>query len=803
MQSVCIPTLACAALTVPSAAAPGDPDFRFGFDDQASAPGTVVTPIFNNTNTSVSALAVQNDGKILVAGSVGSFLCFVRYLEDGRMDPAFGAGAEPLTLQMGFTVIVTGMALQADGKILLTGRINQSPSGNVAFVMRFLPNGLPDNSFGTTSTGWITFGEAGWSTTAAAAAVLADGKILIAGSESQEWPGTGSGTVIYRYQPNGTPDPSFGVQGRAAVAGAQATSMSVQADGKILVGATRITGSGVSSFWLARCNANGTLDPNFGNFGILSVPPPPGGSMYLRGLAVLSDGKILAAGNNEDESHRYDFTVMRFLPDGSSDPSFYYGTGKVVTDLSPLQFLGSGNSTDLATAFAVQPDGKLLLAGHTYDQFALVRYLPDGEPDHGFGKGGTGMIKTAVQAGRCRITAMALQPDGKIVAGGNSNANANPVPFHVAVARYMDRDPLRDLVVEWPPGKVLPYGGVVELGSVLQSGLSERQTTLTLRNTGGIPLTGITAALSGASAARFGIVSPPAQTVADGAATTLTVRFNPEAQLTSRSAVLTIKTGRADLGELSLILHGSTDGPVATLSLYEHGLLLAPGFAVDFGPAVAAPGNTRVFTVRNTGNLDLTLQGISFGSTGNPGDFIAGAPETDVLAGNEFTSFPVTFSPAGPGPRTATLRIASTDTFNPPYEITLWGKQATGLEAWRLTHFTTAVSDGDAADLSDPDHDGLSNLLEYATLSSPLQPGITPGQIETIDHTIKYTIVRPTSAMTELFYTMEWSEDLSGAWSTAGVTETVVSDTGTQQQVQFHTPAAGNRRLLRLRVTRR
>ena len=110
----------------------------------------------------------------------------------------------------------------------------------------------------------------------------------------------------------------------------------------------------------------------------------------------------------------------------------------------------------------------------------------------------------------------------------------------------------------------------------------------------------------------------------------------------------------------------------------------------------------------------------------------------DTLAPGASTTFPVTFTPSGQGTRTARLRIASTDSLNPPHEITLTGTLANALESWRHTHFGSFENTGDAADLSDPDHDGIPNLLEFATLTHPLSSGPSSGATSTVTSARRY-----------------------------------------------------------------
>ena len=206
--------------------------------------------------------------------------------------------------------------------------------------------------------------------------------------------------------------------------------------------------------------------------------------------------------------------------------------------------------------------------------------------------------------------------------------------------------------------------------------------------------------------------------------------------------------------------------------------------------------------VSKIGNIELQLQGLSMDSSGTPDDFTAGPAEMDRLLPGASTTFPVTFTPFGKGARSARLRIASTDSFNPPLEINLTGWGAEGLEAWRLTYFDTQLNTGPAADLSDPDLDGIPNFLEYATFTNPVVPNGTAGEFTVAGITPKYTISIPSSATSYLRYNLEWTDSLPGPWNSSSANPAILSDDGTRKLIQFTLPAGSPRLFVRLRVSR-
>ncbi len=159
--------------------------------------------------------------------------------------------------------------------------------------------------------------------------------------------------------------------------------------------------------------ADGDLDPTFGNGGkvVTNFNLP---ASAASAVAIQGDGKIVAAGFSFDEQANIDFAAARYDTQGNLDPTFN-SDGRVTTD-----FFGF---FDIANAVAIQPDGKIVLAGTAllglvYD-FALVRYNPDGSLDSSFD--GDGKLTTDFDGGGDSAYGVVIQPDGKIIAVGVSN----------------------------------------------------------------------------------------------------------------------------------------------------------------------------------------------------------------------------------------------------------------------------------------------------------------------------------------------------------------------------------------------
>jgi uncharacterized delta-60 repeat protein len=188
--------------------------------------------------------------------------------------------------------------------------------------------------------------------------------------------------------------------------------VAVQRDGKIVV-LGYCNNSRNEDLMLARYTAEGTPDPDFHNDGFVYYDG--GGNDRGLGLVLQKDGKILATGFTQNDTHR-DVLVLRYTVDGTPDTTF--GRNGVVTFSSP------GSFTDIGFGIACELDGGIIVIGevsNTTHQDALVlHYTPDGIPDTRFG--GNGFF-TYGGTDMDRGFACAIQPDGKILVTGSSVVN--------------------------------------------------------------------------------------------------------------------------------------------------------------------------------------------------------------------------------------------------------------------------------------------------------------------------------------------------------------------------------------------
>ena len=297
---------------------------------------------------------------------------------------------------------VYGAALQPDGKIVLAGDSRLQPA-----VARLKANGSLDTAFATAGKRTFSWGAIGRVT---AVLVAPNGKILLGGFSGPE----GGNIQVARLNANGKLDTTFATGGIAAVdfgGDDFGEAIARQADGRILV-AGRSSAAGAV---VARLRAGGTLDPDFGGDGRVTLPGGGSASAVL----VQPDRKIVVAGNASGSAT---MTVTRLKPDGSPDTTFD-GDGTATIDF--------GSLADLAAGAALQPDGKIVVAGYAQgsEDVAVARLNANGSPDAAFGAAG----KVTVDFGVATFgNAVALAPKRRIVVAGQKSGVDN-----FAVARLL------------------------------------------------------------------------------------------------------------------------------------------------------------------------------------------------------------------------------------------------------------------------------------------------------------------------------------------------------------------------------
>ena len=415
---------------------------------------------------------IDNDGKILTGGYAyedgsGRFVIH-RYNTDGTPDASFGTGGKMLDSFGTSLGGIYNMTLQDDGKIVVVGATAYIDGLRSIAVARYMPNGAFDTSFG--SSGGVTTGFGTPFAGADDVAVLDDGKILVAGDVD---PGSNSDFVLIRYNPDGSLDTTFDGDGKVRTdfhtSGSYrhdyVTGMVLQSGKALLIGRTphNATSSGSDIALVQYILGGPTLDlqatsdtglsdtdnitsDNTPVFDIsagsyfrifrdgsrISSEYESGGSYTT---AVQPDGTydftvatVDVAGNQSAPGDTLTVTIDTVGPDvgaGALDETF--GTGGTV--IAPV------GSDAVARDVTIQADGKILVGGNTgsygsYD-LALARFNTDGTLDSSFGTGGK--VITSVVSGDDYGSAVAVQPDGKIVQGGFSNVGGS---YDFSIVRY-------------------------------------------------------------------------------------------------------------------------------------------------------------------------------------------------------------------------------------------------------------------------------------------------------------------------------------------------------------------------------
>ena len=415
-----------ASVARPATAAPGAVDVTFG----GGGTGALRTNL-GGTYDWAYATAIQPDGRILAAGvsnADGTYdFAVARYTSTHSLDPTFGKEGVALTDFGKSWDWAYGLALQPDGKIVVAGVSDVSGSKDFALA-RLNANGTLDKDFGR--GGLVT--QEMRSLTADVVrgiAIQPDGKIVVGGSSYEDvvTVGPNSDFMVARYNPNGSNDLSFGIGGVMATdfgrsSFDQAHALALQPDGKVVLGGYTNDGDGpgvlfgADQLGLVRYTANGMLDPTFGRGGTVVFD---GGSLDERilALAIAPDGGLLAGGYVNGEK-RSDLMLAKLRSDGSLVPGF--GTTEKGLSVHDL-----GTYSERVSSLVVQPDGKVIAGGQTAvahnADFSVFRYTANGVLDGEFGRAGVASFD--FDGREDRVQAIALQPDGKILAVGQSEAD--------------------------------------------------------------------------------------------------------------------------------------------------------------------------------------------------------------------------------------------------------------------------------------------------------------------------------------------------------------------------------------------
>lgn len=551
--------LAVTCLTYPALAAPGDLDPTF-----ANA-GKLRHPVATSTLPDFAAsVVVQSDGKIVIAGTMqkedgDDDFALLRLHPDGSIDKTFGTDGKVVLDIRNDINRATGLALQSDGKLVICGTTGNGSFGaknNDFTVARFNSNGALDLSFasdgfvlidfGTYSSGGSTYNR---SDTCNSLAIQSDGKIILVGSSTA---GAEVDFAIARLHATGSLDGTFGGGGLVRTdistdSQDSAYAVAVQADEKIVVvgnawGATR-------PWAVARYTSSGALDSTFGSGGKLTTILGSSGNDTAHAVVIQPDGRIVVGGESYMGS-RYDFSLARYLENGTLDTSFN-GTGKVLTNVASNQYI---------RGLALQTNGKIVAAGGVSypggaysSNFGFARYLPNGSLDNTFSDDGREVIRVGLDEGTAED--LVLQTDGKIIAVGKGNNRSSPPRNDDFGVVRLEGDPIApELSVESPPDTPLAEFATIDFGYV-GVGTTGRKT-LTIRNTGSAPLTGLEVSKYGADAALFAVSALSTTSLQPNGTATVTLQFTPTS-VVAANAVLTVRSGNTTANPFDVRLTGN------------------------------------------------------------------------------------------------------------------------------------------------------------------------------------------------------------------------------------------------------
>jgi uncharacterized delta-60 repeat protein len=341
---------------------------RNGALDTTFGTGGKVTTAIGGADDEALALAIQSDGKLVIAGQSwnGSQLIFalVRYNTDGSLDTTFNSTGIVTTAIGTVEDITFALKIQSDGKLVAAGISKNGAQYRIALV-RYNTDGSLDTTFNSTGIVITTIGTI--DDEACALAIQSDGKLVTAGYSNN---GTQNVLALVRYNTDGSLDTTFGTGGKVTTAVGNdddGEGVAIQSDGKIV--ATGTTNNGAQFvIALARFNSDGTLDTTFNTTGM--VITAIGSDNYGKALVIQSNGKLVVTGYSNNGTQNT-FDLVRYNPDGNLDTTFN-STGIMTTAI--------GTIDDEAFALAIQSDGKPVAAGYsdngTQKEFALVRYEP-------------------------------------------------------------------------------------------------------------------------------------------------------------------------------------------------------------------------------------------------------------------------------------------------------------------------------------------------------------------------------------------------------------------------------------------
>ncbi|WP_274643634.1 hypothetical protein [Pseudomonas serbica] len=408
-------------------------------DPTFAAKGTTQVYFFGSSSSLANDIAIDSQGRLLVAAKVtmpgGSRFGLARLLKDGSADLAFGKQGSVIgQFEQGFEAMGGKVRVLADGNILIAGLQYESEHRTLPALALFDPQGQPVQRFGDNgrcvvrlpgnlSRGmrdvWLPPGVPG--AEACSVDVQEDGRILLVANHHFEL--ADHAAMLIRLNNDGSLDSAFNGRGfvmvRHLLMNTWLSNVTVQHDGRILVGGSiNFPQEGL----VARYHADGSLDNSFALDGFMSFSANGHGAQVSQ-IVQQDNGDILCVGSSRDPMR---CLALKLHLNGR--PDHHCNGGQA-------QLLEIGHSGCQWTAAQVQPDGSVMTVGATIGgveaDFILGRYQPGGQLDGDFGNA-SGWVRTRLGRSLDTATSVAVQDDGNVLVGGYS-LDGN---YRAIVARY-------------------------------------------------------------------------------------------------------------------------------------------------------------------------------------------------------------------------------------------------------------------------------------------------------------------------------------------------------------------------------
>jgi uncharacterized delta-60 repeat protein len=389
--------------TLAQAARPGDLDRAFGHDGK-------VTTNFGHYNAALAA-AIDRRGRIV---AVGTDFDLARYRRNGKLDRSFSDDGK---VTGGGSFDALAVAIDSHGRIVVAGsdeECNFNSPGSSFVLARYKPNGNPDPSFDPGTTYFTGYPCA----SASSVVIDAHGRIVVAGGVGGRVTPDCCDFALARYKPNGSLDPSFGGDGQVTTdfygGGDQANGVAIDSHGRIVaVGGAGGSSSTSGGEALARYRSSGTLDPTFSGDG--KVTTAAGSRSIAQSVTIDPQARIVVAGlGNWRGNGQGDFSLAQYQSNGTLDPAF--GDEGIVTTTFGRDHFDAAESVAIDSRGRLVAVGETR-PHHpaSDDSFAVARYRPTGDLDHSFSHNGK---VTTTFGGDDVAQSVALDSQGRIVVVG-------------------------------------------------------------------------------------------------------------------------------------------------------------------------------------------------------------------------------------------------------------------------------------------------------------------------------------------------------------------------------------------------